>query len=271
MISIPATDPGDRLPGHTNALVDAVIAANPSTIVVHLAGTPNELPWISRCSTLLHMGYGGNSTGEALADVLFGLANPSGRLPFTWPEKLEDVPSFLTFGGEASTGNVSYGEGVFVGYKGFEAMDRDPLFPFGFGLSLGKPFVIEMDAIEPGFAATKFFIDLSVCNPNAFAGAEVVQVYVVQPTSVLRRRPRKELAAFKKVELEEEQLMKVEISNGVESLASWDEGEEEWVVEKGTYEVLVGVSSVDIRARGSWAVDQRITWVGCIRAEPNAM
>lgn len=118
-----------KLPPGTDDLIDAVSKANSNTVVVTQSGTPLEMPWHESVNAIVHAWYGGNESGNGIADVLFGDVNASGKLPLSWPVKLQDNPSYLNFG--ATNGRVLYGEDVFVGYRGYEAMDRKPLFPFG--------------------------------------------------------------------------------------------------------------------------------------------
>ncbi|KAL8276554.1 hypothetical protein RQP46_011044 [Phenoliferia psychrophenolica] len=255
-----------KLPGYTNALVSAILAAKPDTVVVHVAGTPNELPWIAGCSTLIHAPYGGNAAGQAVADVVFGLANPSGHLSMSWPHYLEDVPSFLTYGGDLHTGQVDYSEGLFIGWKGYEAINRPPLFSFGHGLAYSE-LDIDLAPLTP-LTATSFAVDLVLTNLSPSNDASfVVQVYIAPPTiksdgSPRRRRPKKDLVAFEKVALVGGKRKAIQIAVGPTSLATWDEKMSCWVVEKGTYGVQVGTSSADIRAKDEWVVEQELVWAG---------
>jgi beta-glucosidase len=118
------------LPGHANALISAVLAANPSTVIVLQSGTPVTMPWASSAPTLLHAWYGGNETGNAIADILFGDVNPSAKLPLSFPKKLEDNPAFLNYRCEG--GRTLYGEDVYVGYRWYDTLGLEQLFPFGY-------------------------------------------------------------------------------------------------------------------------------------------
>lgn len=117
------------MPPHVDELISAVLAARPNTVVITQAGNPISMPWRRAASTMVHSWYGGNEAGNAVADVLFGRINPSGKLPMTFPARLEDNPAFLGFGSD--NGSVEYSEGVFVGYRWYEARGMEVAFPFG--------------------------------------------------------------------------------------------------------------------------------------------
>jgi beta-glucosidase len=117
------------LPGHSDTLIDAVLDANPNTIVVVQSGTPVTMPWVSKAKAVIQAWYGGNELGNAIADVIFGKVNPSGKLPMTFPKVVQDNPAFLNF--NADDGRVLYGEDIFVGYRFYEKMRKQPQFAFG--------------------------------------------------------------------------------------------------------------------------------------------
>jgi len=119
-----------KLPGLTDELISSVLKVNSSTVLVIQSGTPVELPFVDHASTLLQIWYGGQELGNAISDVLLGNVNPSGKLPLSWPKRVQDNPSYLNFG-RSDKGYVTYGEGVWVGWKYYEAMDLKPEFPFG--------------------------------------------------------------------------------------------------------------------------------------------
>ena len=187
------------LPGAQDELVRRVVAANPRCAVVINAGAPVTMPWIDSAPAVLVCGLGGQEMAHALADVLTGVSEPGGRLPTTYPVKLEDNPTYTNFPGEH--GEVRYGEGVFVGYRWYESRQIAPLFPFGHGLSY-TTFAIE----PPTVSATTFAegsllrIDVPVRNTGARFGAEVVQCYV-EHCNPHCSRPPKELKAFQKIAL----------------------------------------------------------------------
>src|SRR5213078_1762663 len=188
------------LPGKQDELVEQVAAANPRTIVVLNTGSPIAMPWLSSVAAVLQAWYPGQECGNAIADVLFGDTNPSGKLPQTFPVRLEDTPTYLDFPGE--NGKVYYGEGLFVGYRYYDKKRIAPLFPFGFGLSYTTftydNLRLSASAIGPGDTLQ---VAIDVTNTGERAGQEVVQVYVRDLVAGLQR-PAKELKAFAKVMLQ---------------------------------------------------------------------
>ncbi len=240
-----------ELPGRQNELIDAVLGVNRNTVVVVNAGAPVSMHWAPHAPALLYAWYPGMAFGEALADVLLGDVAPAGRLPTTFPVRLEDHPAYLNYPGEH--GQVDYGEGVFVGYRGFDARDTEPLFPFGFGLSTTTfdygPLRIE--ASDPTVPSLTVAID--VTNTGTRRGAEVVQCYLADTESTVARPP-KELVAFDKVRLDPGEVATVRFTLDRRAFAFWSAPAQDWVVEPGRFDVLVGSSSRDIRATRSWEV-----------------
>lgn len=231
------------LPGKQNELIDRVSSANPNTIVVLNAGSPIAMPWLDRVPALVQAWYLGQETGNAIGDVLFGIANPSGKLPITFPKRLRDNPAYLNYPGE--NGSVLYGEGLFVGYRYYDAKDIEPLFPFGYGLSYTTFNYRDLD-IE---AVDQIRVSLTVENTGTRAGREIVQVYLHDIASRLAR-PEKELKAFRSAALEPGQSQRIEFVLDAEALSYYDDSAREWVAEPGEFQVLVGSSSRDIRLRG---------------------
>jgi beta-glucosidase len=237
------------LVGRQDELIERVSAANPRTIVVLQTGGPVSMPWLSRVPAVLQAWYPGQECGNAIADVLFGVVNPAGHLPQTFPLRLEDNPAFLNYPGE--NGKVRYGEGIFVGYRYYDKKRIEPLFPFGHGLSYttfryDNP-RLSTDRLEPGGELT---VRIEVTNTGARAGQEVVQLYVGDEQARLARPP-KELKGFAKVMLEPGETRTVALRLGMRALAYFDDARAAWVAEAGTFEVLVGSSARDIRARAS--------------------
>ncbi|PNS17742.1 Beta-glucosidase 1 [Sphaceloma murrayae] len=233
---------GLGLPGRTDELIARVAKANPNTVVVTQAGSPIAMPWLDDISTLVHAWFGGQETGRAIADVLFGDVNPCGKLSQTFPKRLEDTPAFLTFGKADS--DLVYGEGVFVGYRYHEKVDREPLFYFGHGLSYTtfeySDLVVPQEwQSDPSHVVT---IQVAVKNTGDIPGKEVVQVYVADPKSLVMR-PEKELKAFKKVDLAAGESKTVDIELDKYALSFWDERSEKWLAEKGTFEVIIARSA----------------------------
>lgn len=238
------------LPGRQDELIEQVAAVNSNTIVVIIAGSPVEMPWLEQVSAVLQAWYLGQETGNALADVLFGAVNPSGKLPTTFPKCLKDNPAYINYPGE--NGRVHYGEGIFVGYRYYDIKDIEPLFPFGYGLSYTT---FEYSDLQIGQAeysnGQSIVISMYVRNSGRYQGAETVQLYLRDETSSLRR-PEKELKAFSKVTLQPEEQCRLVFTLTEESLAFYDDLDCHWRVEPGTFRVLVGASSRDIRLEGTF-------------------
>lgn len=247
------------LPGYSNDLVSAVVAANPSTVVVVQSGTPVRMPWASQASTILQAWYGGNETGNAIADILFGKQNPSGKLSLSFPLRNEDNPAFLNYRSER--GRVVYGEDVYIGYRFYEATKRDVLFPFGHGLSY-TTFSLSDLSVTLSSDNETLHVGLSVTNTGTVPGAEVIQVYIAQ-TSPSIRRPPKELKGFAKRYLEPGCTERVEIEIGAKYATSfWDEAREAWICERDSYVVFVGTSSADTPLKGKFEVEETRWWKG---------
>jgi beta-glucosidase len=244
------TEGSDRvafdLPGRQNELVDAVLDVNRNTVVVVNAGSPVAMQWADRCPALVVAWYPGMAFGEALADVLLGDVNPSGRLPTTFPRRLEDHPAYLNYPGEG--GRVVYGEGVFAGYRGFDARDIEPLFPFGHGLSYTSFSYGPLRLVAHDASAHTATVAVDVTNTGTRAGAEVVQLYVADHESRVARPP-KELRAFTKLVIEPGRTATARFDLGPRAFAFWDPDTDVWAVEPGRFDLLVGSSSRDIRAR----------------------
>ncbi|KAJ7780939.1 glycoside hydrolase family 3 protein [Mycena metata] len=249
------------LPLLTNTLVTAVLRANPNTIVVNQSGTPVAMPWIAEASTVVQAFYGGNELGNGLADILWGKVNPSAKVSLSFPERLEDTPSFTSFGDKGQeAGKILYNEGVFVGYRGYEIANTKPLFPFGFGLSYST-FEYSRLKTTPMLPDGTFSITFELKNTSSVPGREVAQVYIADPQASLPR-PRKELKGFIKVSLQAGETRSVTMDLNREALGFYDERRGCWVAEKGAFEVLVGASSADVRLKGKVELDVDLTWTG---------
>lgn len=252
---------GMDLPPGMDALVEAVAAANPRAVVVNQSGTPVAMPWADKVGAVVQAWYGGNETGNAIADVLFGDVNPSGKLSLSWPARLRDNPAFLNFRTEG--GRTIYGEDVYVGYRYYEFAGRDVLFPFGHGLSYTR---FELGGLRVAEADGKVTVAVQVKNAGDVEGAEVVQVYVSPKQPAKVNRPVKELQGFAKVELAPGETKEVTVEMETKYAASYfDEERGKWCVEKGEYEVVVSDSSEvkDGKAvKGSFAVPETFWWSG---------
>ncbi len=241
--------------GH-NLLIDAVCEANPNTAVVLHNGSPVEMPWIGLPKAVLEVYLGGQMVGQAAADVLFGDANPSGHLAETFPVKLSDNPSFLSFGGEGN--RVRYQEGVFIGYRYYETKQMRTLFPFGYGLSYTdfeySDLKLSSDRINEndGLKAT-----VTVTNTGDRAGKAVVQLYVA-PHHVDIIRPVRELKGFAKIELQPGESREVELTLDRRSFAHWNMNYHDWKVEGGEYDIQIGLNARDIVLSKTVRVDARM-------------
>ena len=236
-----------ELPGRQVELIERVAAANPRTIVVVNAGAPIAMEWLARVSAVVQLWYPGQECGNALADVLFGDVNPSGRLPQTWPRRIEDTPAFLHYPGE--NGRVVYGEGLFMGYRYYDAKQVEPRFPFGHGLSYTRFDYTDLRLARSSIASGEpVEIELDVTNSGVRAGQEVVQLYVHDVVSRLAR-PEQELCAYAKLSLEPGETKTVEFALDPRALSYWDPDRHAWVAEPGEFELRAGASSRDVRAR----------------------
>ncbi len=234
-----------RMPmSHIN-LINAVSKANPNTVVVLSGGSPVEMPWINNVKAVLNGYLGGEAGAAAAVELLYGEVNPSGKLAETYPLRLEDNASYTSFPG--SRKSVEYRESIYVGYRYYDKVKKDVLFPFGFGLSyteftysdikLSKKNIKDTDTLEVSF---------KVKNTGKTAGAEIAQVYVNDKESTIFR-PEKELKGFKKIYLEPGEEKKVTLSLTKRAFAYYNVNIHDWHVESGEFEILVGASSRDIR------------------------
>jgi beta-glucosidase len=237
------------LPAGQDELLQAVAKANRNTVVVLNVGAPVLMGrWIGQVPALVNAWFPGQEAGHAIADVLFGDVNPSGKLPVTFPVRAEDSPSYGNYPG--TNGVVKYAEGIYVGYRHFDKKKIDPLFPFGYGLSYTRFEYSGLQVMPKTVAPGKpVAVTLKVRNSGDRAGAEVVQLYVRDVESSVDR-PIKELKAFRKVMLKPGETQTVSFSLDKSALAYYDTGKKDWVAEPGTFELLVGASSRDIRLQG---------------------
>lgn len=238
------------LPTEQLDLLDAVVAANPRTVAVLSNGGVVALPFAERVPAILEGWLLGQAGGSATADVLFGDVNPSGKLTETVPVRLEDTPAYLDFPGDFS--HVRYGEGLFVGYRWYDARRLPVAFPFGHGLSYTT--FGYGDAAVQVTADGDLAVSVPVTNTGDRAGREVVQVYTSLAASIVQR-PVRELKAFASVALEPGQTETVTLIVRRKDLAYWDIRVDRWVVEGGEYTVDVAASSRDIRASVSAPVE----------------
>ena len=234
-----------HLSGPQDELIAAVAAVNPRTAVVLNAGAPVAMPWADQVAAIVEAYYPGQENGNAVAAVLLGEVNPSGRLPVTFPVRLEDSPAHLN-NSHPGCREVVYGEGIFVGYRHFDARQVAPLFPFGHGLSYTTFAYSDLRVTKRVRVGEQVAVSLKVRNTGRVAGKEVVQLYVADPQSSLPRPPR-ELKAFKKIELAPGQAKTVSFTLDERALAFYDPAAGKWVAEPGEFVVQVGSSSRDLR------------------------
>lgn len=247
------------LPAEQNALIDRVAAVNPKTIVVLNTGSAVTMPWLDRVAAVLQAGYPGQEAGNAIADLLFGDANPSGKLTQTYPRRIEDTPAYLNFPGE--NGHVLYGERIFVGYRWYDARQIEPLFPFGYGLSYTTFAYDHLRLSAERLTPDQLLeVAIDITNTGARAGQEVVQVYVRDPQARLLR-PEKELKAFAKLHLEPGERRTVRLTLDRRAFAYFDDSIHKWVAEAGQYIILIGASSRDLRASAVCTLTETREWV----------
>ncbi len=231
---------------HQVALIKAVSAVQPRTVVILNNGSAVTMSdWIDGVAAVLEAWMMGQAGGGAIADVLFGVVNPSGKLAETFPLKLADTPAHINFPGEI--GAVRYGEGLFIGYRYYDAKEMPVLFPFGHGLSyttfaysnlrLSASEITDRDSLT---------VSVDVTNTGPVAGKEVVQVYVHDRQSSLKR-PYKELKGFAKVALQPGETKTVTIRLEFRAFAFYHPGYKQWVAEDGAFDILIGASAADIR------------------------
>jgi beta-glucosidase len=228
------------------ALIKAVSHVQPNTVVILNNGAPVAMSgWIDGVAAVLEAWMMGQAGGEAIADILFGRVNPSGKLAETYPLRLADTPAYLNFPGEA--GVVLYGEGIFIGYRYYDARQTPVLFPFGFGLSYTTFAYSNPRTLAANFRDVDgVTVSVDVTNTGAMSGKEIVQVYVHDRQCALQRPP-KELKGFAKVELQPGETKTVSIELNSRAFAYYHPGHHQWVTEDGEFDILFAASAADIR------------------------
>ena len=242
-----------KLPFGQDELINEITKVNKNTIVVLINGTPIDMrKWIDKVPVVIEAWYPGQEGGNAIADILFGDVNPSGKLPVTFPKKIQDSASFRNYPGKK--GKVFYAEGIFVGYRHFDKNNIEPLFCFGHGLSYTTFRYSNLKInTQEDLSSAPVKVSFDIENIGEVAGKEVCQLYIHDVESSLPR-PLKELKAFKKVELKPGERKTVEFGIDRDSLHYYDPEKKRWVIEPGEFEVLIGSSSRDIRLRESFWV-----------------
>ena len=246
-----ADRPDMALTGQQDELIQAVAQANPNTVVVLNVGAPVSMPWLDQVAAVVLAYYPGLENGNAVARVLLGEVNPSGKLPVTFPRRLQDTPAFVNFPGGRE---VRYGEGIFVGYRYYDIKDIEPLFPFGHGLSYTAFAYSDLSLPAVVKAGDRVTVALRVTNTGGMAGKEVVQLYV-RDVVASQPRPLKELKGFAKVFLQPGESQVVSFVLDERALSFYDPDRGKWVAEPGEFEVLVGSSARDIRLIGRFHLE----------------
>ncbi|MFG1809661.1 glycoside hydrolase family 3 C-terminal domain-containing protein [Streptomyces sp. NPDC049040] len=242
--------PDIDLPADKNTLIQAVAAANPNTVVVLNTGSAVTMPWLDSVKGVFEAWYPGQEDGKAIAALLFGDVNPSGKLPVTFPKSLRDVPASTTAQWPGENGKVQYSEGLNVGYRWYDAKDIDPLFPFGYGLSYTS---FRFGALKVSAPTTTSLgtvrASVDITNTGHRTGSDVVQLYVHDP--VASGEPPAQLKAFQKVSLAPGQTRRVTFDVPASDFRTWNETTQNWQVADGSYGLMVGDSAQHLPAAGS--------------------
>lgn len=239
-----------QLPDGQDKLINEVAKVNKNTIVVLTTGSPVLMnSWLNNVKGVLETWFGGEKMGDAIADVLLGKYNPSGKLPVTFPLKWEDCSAYKTY--KSESGTTYYSDGIYVGYRHFEKNNIKPLFPFGFGLSY-TTFKYSDIKVSPEFSKDgKLNVSFTVRNTGKIAGEEVAQLYIKDVKSSVDR-PLKELKGYKKVSLKPGEKTTVNFTLDKNAVSYFDPKTSSWIAEPGEFEVLAGSSSEDIRLTGKF-------------------
>lgn len=243
------------LPDNQDQLVSAVAAANPRTVVILKTGGPVLMPWLDQAPAVLEAWYPGEEDGNVVADLLFGNASPSGKLPMTFPKAEGDAPAHTPQQYPGVNGTATYSEGLLVGYRWYDAQNIAPLFPFGYGLSYTtfafSKLSVSPQSLKPA-SDGDLRVSLAVTNSGPRSGAEVVQVYIAAPRD--SGEPPKQLKGFAKVSLQPGETKQVSLTLDRRAFSIWDTRTSQWTVIPGNYSVLVGDSSRDLPLKGSVTV-----------------
>ena len=243
------------LPGDQNQLIEAVAAANPNTIVVLNTGSAVTMPWLDKVKSVFEAWYPGQQSGNAIAALLFGDVNPSGKLPVTFPKSLDQVPASTVAQWPGVNGKVQYSEGLLVGYRWYDAKNLTPLFPFGYGLSytsfrFSKLHVDGQTLRENG----RIQVRVDVTNTGSREGAEVAQLYLSDPAST--GEPANQLKGFQKVHLKPGQTKHLRFEISAKDASYWNSDAQAWTLGAGTYTVHVGDSSRNVPLSGTFGVER---------------
>lgn len=246
-----------KLPARQDELIRRVVEANPRTIVVLISGGAVEMDsWVNQTPAIVQAWYAGLEGGNALASVLFGDANPSGKLPCTFPKKLDDSPAHALRAFPGKDGKERYEEGLLVGYRWFDTKNIEPMFAFGHGLSYTRFDYANLKLVEGGATESAMVtVSVELTNSGERAGSEIVQAYV-QPLEPSVQRPVKELKGFAKVLLKPGEKRTVSIPLNQRAFSFYEPDRKAWVAEQGEYSIAVGSSSRDIRLKGNFKLDR---------------
>lgn len=231
------------LPEVQNKLITEVASMNPNTVVVLINGSAVAMPWVNNVHAIVEAYYPGQEGGNAIAEILTGMVNPSGKLPETFPKKLSDNPAFLNYPG--INNEVNYAEGIYVGYRYYDTKKTEPLFPFGHGLSYTEFQYSDIRTIKKG---RDWLVTFRLKNTGNADGAEVAQLYL-KDNEATEDRPDKELKNFEKVFLRKGETQNISMIIEKNQLAYFSKRKNKWLIEPGTFDVLIGSSSRDIRLK----------------------
>ncbi|EGN92018.1 glycoside hydrolase family 3 protein [Serpula lacrymans var. lacrymans S7.3] len=250
------------MPGRQNELIAKLGQANPNTVVCIQAGSAVAMPWVQHVNGIVQAWYSGNEVGNALADILYGDVNPSGKLSLTLPACMEDMPSYLNL--QSENGQIHYREDLFVGYKHYQARNIKPLFPFGFGLSYTKFLLsnLSISAVTSHDESFSVAVNATIANVGSVTGSGVVQLYITLPDIGLTT-PSLQLKGFAKArDLAAGTSQTVKISLDKYAISYWNTPKKAWYANAGEYHVLVGTSSDDLPLKGSFKLKQTFSWSG---------
>lgn len=246
---------GLELPYNQDDVIEALAAVTDNLTVVFVSGNAVAMPWIDEVESVVQLWYSGSEAGNALARVLSGEVNPSGKLPFTFGRKLDDYMAHANGAKFPNPKKVFYHDDIFVGYRGFEERDIEPLFAFGHGLSYTtfEYSDLKLTSREIEANASVQQASVTITNTGNRPGKEIVQLYVADPEASVAR-PKKELKGFAKVELQPGESTTVTFTITPEHLAFYDEIKGSWHVEAGEFRVIIGASAADVRLEESFVV-----------------
>jgi len=259
-VSLPEGEESDlaslNLSSTDETMIEDVAAANPNTIVVINSGGPVVMPWLNSVAGVFENWYGGGETGAATAALIFGTADPSGKLPVTFPSSLSQVPAQTTAQWPGTSTGVTYSEGVDIGYRWYQSQNITPAFPFGYGLSYTK-FSFSNLSVGGFNANGQATVTATITNTGSVAGADVAQMYIGDPAA--SQDPPEQLKGFDRVTLNPGQSTTVSFPLTIHDLASWSAADNQWEAQAGTYSIKVGDSSATLPLSGATILSQELT------------